>query len=74
MFHQKYLHTNIHKMLALLIKAGADPWGLGVSHTPICHFCEKSCNSILEKIIAKLKWDLYLHIVVQTTNIMNKQQ
>ena len=29
-------------MLALLIKAGADPWGSrGVSHTPIVHYLIK---------------------------------
>ena len=41
MFHQKYLQKRFLMMLALLLKAGVDSWGVGVPHSPICHFLMK---------------------------------
>ena len=38
MFHENYLHKCFLMMLALLIKTGADPWGMGVPFPPTCHF------------------------------------
>ena len=43
-------------MLALLIKAGADPWGAWGCHTALSViFNKNSCTSILEKIDSKIE-------------------